>query len=140
MGQQQLLLLVLAVIIVGIAIVVGITMFRAQSASSNLDAVTNDLMDLASRAQQFYIRPVSMGGGGGVFNAAGNTISIDNLTTSPINDNGTYALGTINVSDVEITGEGKQDGDNDGTLCHATVTVDMAPGAANPILLVVDNR
>ena len=140
MGQQQLLLLVLAVIIVGIAIVVGITMFRAQAASSNLDAVTNDLMDLASRAQQFYIRPVGMGGGGGVFNAAGNAITIAHLTPDPTNDNGTYSLGTINADDIQITGIGVRDGDNDGTNCTATVLVDMDPTATNTITLTVANR
>jgi len=50
MGQQQLLLIVLSVIIVGIAVVVGINMFSASAASSNLEAVSNDLLNLASRA------------------------------------------------------------------------------------------
>jgi hypothetical protein len=37
MGQQQLLLLILGVIIVGIAIAVGVTMFSAQSTEANKD-------------------------------------------------------------------------------------------------------
>ena len=125
MGQQQLLLLVLAVIIVGIAIVVGITMFNAQAASANLDAVTNDLMDLGSRAQQYYIRPLSMGGGGGSF----TNLEIGHLwpavvgATQVTNDNGTYTT-TTGGQTITITGVGTQDGDKDLTPCTATATVD----------------
>ena len=53
MGQQQLLLIVLGVIIVGIAIAVGITMFKTNAQSSNRDQVINDLQNLAAKAQQY---------------------------------------------------------------------------------------
>ena len=43
MGQQQLLLIILGVIVVGIAVAVGITMFSDSAISANRDAVTNDL-------------------------------------------------------------------------------------------------
>jgi Tfp pilus assembly protein PilE len=64
MGQQQLLLIILGVIIVGIAIAVGITMFRDNSVSSNRDAMSTDLLHLAAKARHYYKRPTSMGGGG----------------------------------------------------------------------------
>ncbi|MDZ7766193.1 MAG: hypothetical protein U5K00_17525 [Melioribacteraceae bacterium] len=48
MGQQQLLLIVLGVIIVGIAVVVGINVFTASSAAANRDAVISDLTNLSS--------------------------------------------------------------------------------------------
>ena len=54
MGQQQLLLIVLGVIIVGIAVVVGINVFTASAASSNRDAITSDLTNLASLSQEYY--------------------------------------------------------------------------------------
>jgi hypothetical protein len=119
MGQQQLLLLVLAVIIVGIAIVVGISMFNAQAASANLDAVTNDLMNLGSRAQQYYIRPESMAGGGGDFDG----MTILDLTTDDNNENGIYTLMSGSGQTAVIRGDGRQDGDDDGTNCRAEVTV-----------------
>jgi len=131
MGQQQLLLLVLAVIIVGIAIVVGITMFNSQAASSNLDSVTNDLMNLGSRAQQYYVRPVSMGGGGQTF--AGMTLS--HLTTQPTNENGAYST-TTGGQQIVVTGVGNQDGDRDGINCTATCTV----FANDSIRVAVTNR
>ena len=41
MGQQQLLLIVLGVIVVGIAVVVGINLFNANSISSDRDGVVS---------------------------------------------------------------------------------------------------
>ncbi|MCX5729611.1 MAG: hypothetical protein NTZ28_12390, partial [Nitrospirae bacterium] len=61
MGQQQLLLIILGVIIVGIAIAVGLSLFSAQSVQSNRDAIINDLNNLAAQAYQYRIRPTSMG-------------------------------------------------------------------------------
>ncbi|MFZ1292464.1 MAG: hypothetical protein WAR79_20405 [Melioribacteraceae bacterium] len=67
MGQQQLLLIVLGVIIVGIAVVVGINVFTASSKNANRDAVIADLTTLAAMAQQYYRKPTAMGGGGNSF-------------------------------------------------------------------------
>ncbi len=63
MGQQQLLLIVLGVIIVGIAIVVGINLFTASAEEATKDGITADLVNLASMAQQHYKKPAAMGGG-----------------------------------------------------------------------------
>ena len=113
MGQQQLLLIVLSVIIVGIAVVVGIQMFSASSASSNLEAVTGDLLNLASRAQQFYVKPSGLGGGGNSFSGlTANDAGIQKLT--PKASNGTS---------VTLQGVGNQDGDGDGTDCTVQITV-----------------
>ena len=64
MGQQQLLLIVLGVIVVGIAVVVGINLFNASAVSANRDGVVSDLNNLGAMAQQHYKKPASMGGGG----------------------------------------------------------------------------
>ncbi|MHB1686346.1 MAG: hypothetical protein ACYCVH_03100 [Ignavibacteriaceae bacterium] len=102
MGQQQLLLIVLGVIIVGIAIVVGINLFNANAVSSNRDAVIADLNNLAAQAHQYYIRPTSMGGGGNSF--TGWDITKTGLTSTP---NGTYTA-SIAPAQVTITGVGVQ--------------------------------
>ena len=65
MGQQQLLLIILGVIVVGIAVAVGITMFSDSSINANRDALASDLVNMASRAQQYYRRPTALGGGQG---------------------------------------------------------------------------
>jgi len=67
MGQQQLLLIVLGVIIVGIAVVVGINVFTASSLEANKSALVADLQTIGSMAQQYYRKPAAMGGGGNTF-------------------------------------------------------------------------
>ena len=47
----------------GIAIAVGISMFRTNARNSNRDAVINDMNNIAALAQQYYRKPISMGGG-----------------------------------------------------------------------------
>ena len=117
MGQQQLLLIVLGVIIVGIAVAVGITMFGEQSAQANLDAVVTDLQTMAARAHQYYLKPTRLGGGGKSF--VGLTADADglmNLRSNPSNDNGTYSISTAGTpTEVALTGVGEEDGDADGT-------------------------
>ena len=63
MGQQQLLLIVLGIIIVGVAIVAGINMFKANAIEAKRNNITNDLLHLASEAQKYYKTPSAMGGG-----------------------------------------------------------------------------
>src|SRR5512139_2307107 len=97
MGQQQLLLIILGVIVVGIAVAVGITMFNDSAVSANRDAVTNDLVNLASRAQQYYRRPTALGGGGGSFanlTAAAGMRLLTKTSNSGfmVNGNGSYTI------------------------------------------------
>jgi hypothetical protein len=67
MGQQQLLLIVLGVIVVGIAVLVAIFVFQANAVDAKRNNVLNECMTLASMAQQYYMRPKSMLGGGKSF-------------------------------------------------------------------------
>jgi hypothetical protein len=92
MGQQQLLLIVLGVIIVGIAIVVGINVFTASSASANRDGIVADLTNLSALAQQYFRKPIALGGGGNSF--ANFTIPTQLATTA----NGTYTISTAGTA------------------------------------------
>lgn len=67
MGQQQLLLIVLGVIIVGVAVVTAIVLFRANAVENKRDIVLNELMNIAVMAQEYYKKPALIGGGGGTF-------------------------------------------------------------------------
>jgi len=93
MGQQQLLLIILGVIIVGIAIAVGLSLFSAQSVQSNHDAIINDLNNIAANAYQHYIRPASMGGGANSYDGTGATGAAAYAIPSRMqtNENGTYS-------------------------------------------------
>lgn len=113
MGQQQLLLIILGVIVVGIAVAVGITMFSDSAVSANRDAVSNDLVNLAARAQQFYRRPTALGGGGNSFvGLTANVQGLQKLTNMPggRNANGTYTISSAGTdAQVEITGVGTEE-------------------------------
>jgi len=118
MGQQQLLLIILGVIVVGIAVAVGITMFKDNAVSSNRDAVTNDLVNLAARAQQYYRRPTALGGGQGTFSGlTADAAGLKKLTSMPngTNANGSYTIMTAGTStQVVLQGLGVEIG-NDGS-------------------------
>ncbi len=116
MGQQQLLLIILGVIIVGIAIAVGLSLFSAQSIQSNRDAIINDLNNLAAQAYQFRIRPSSMGGGQGKYDgftiptkmsANENAKYVPTVTTDVITIVATSAQNTTNTVTVKIDSDGK---------------------------------
>ncbi len=63
MGQQQLLLIVLGVFIVGIAVAVAIWMFRHNSQSADRDQLVNNLNNLAAKAEQYFRKPTILAGG-----------------------------------------------------------------------------
>lgn len=65
MGMQQMLLILLTVIIVGISISVGIHMFNVQAVNANRNAIIADLNNIAGQAIAFLMSPRSMGGGEG---------------------------------------------------------------------------
>jgi len=100
MGQQQLLLVILVTIIVGIATVVAINTFGSAADQANIDAVNNDVATLASAAQGYYMRPTMLGGGGRTFTNLtfeglafpATRVQADNLVVE--NENGRYEITT----------------------------------------------
>lgn len=121
MGQQQLLLLILAAVIVGVAITLGINMFAQNSAQANQEAVVQDVLTIASRAQAWYRRPVQMGGGGRDWTANGG-VSLAKLNFPGQNANGSYSL-TAAASQLTITGTGVESGDADPDLLVVTAVI-----------------
>lgn len=65
MGQQQLILLALAVVIVGAAIVVGIRAFSENRAESASDEVITTSNRIASEGIPWVLSAQALGGGGG---------------------------------------------------------------------------
>ena len=99
MGQQQLLLIVLGLIIVGLAIVVSIRVFIANSEESTKDAIISDSITLGAMAQQYFRKPRALGGGSISFTDWSIPHTLD--TT----DHGVYTISRAgNPSDIEITG------------------------------------
>ncbi len=146
MGQQQLLLIVLGVIIVGIAVVVGINVFTTSSQSSSRDLVVSSLINLGAQAQQYYRKPTALGGGGNDFQGFALTASQFNtaageFTISTSVPSGataiTGAAGTVSSSadEIYIVGSGNDIG-NDGTnpvKSYVRVTPDSIIAASTPL-------
>ena len=118
MGQQQLLLIVLGVIIVGIAVVVGINVFTASSVQSNRDAVIADLTNLGSMAQQYYRKPAALGGGGNTF--TGWTVPASLQQTPNMSAN--VAL-TTGAQTITLVGTGTETGDDGTNKVSVTMNV-----------------
>lgn len=66
MGQQQLLLIVLGVILVGLAVLVGINLWEYYTFQSNLDQIRVKTDFLLNDAYTFLRTPAQRGGGGNV--------------------------------------------------------------------------
>jgi len=116
MGTQQILLIVLSVIIVGIAVAVGITMFNAQSVNSNRSACIADMNNFAASTLAFYKTPTSHGGAGSdstevTVKKVGNYIGVDfNGTSTLTTGNGVYTIADIEPNSIEFTAVGTESG------------------------------
>jgi len=153
MGTQQILMIVLSVIIVGVAVGVGITMFQNQAVNSNRQAVIADLNNFAAQAIAWYKLPVNMGGGGngepgfvssGTTPTAGLLSYIGFVETGSgtgkyeySNDNGTYSIAPTQYT-LEITGVGKEQVSS-GVFVGATLTIDMREAPGNQIEITINN-
>lgn len=109
MGQQQLLLVILVTVIVGIATVVAINTFSSASEAANRDAVTNDVVAIAAAAQSFYIKPKMLNGGGSSFvgldfsKIAFAGIYDNTVPLEAMNVNGFFVMGVGTASNFTIT-------------------------------------
>jgi len=101
MGQQQLLLIVLGVIIVGIAILLGIAIFRQSSIDQKRDLLINEGLTVANNAREYFHKPTPYGGGG--YSFTGWVIPSQMVTSA----NGSYTA-TVNPTSVEIIGIGNE--------------------------------
>jgi hypothetical protein len=153
MGQQQLLLVILVTIIVGIATVVAINIFGQAADQANRDAVRQDLMGAAAQAQGIWARPEMMGGAAREFNGtalsaaellAALNIPVNDPTyvpgtsTTAVNDNGSYIILANSASSLTITGSPSSGGDDiqaivcrDATTGNWLIDID-SPTATEP--------
>ena len=116
MGQQQLLLVILVTIIVGIATVVAINIFGTAAEQANVDAVRQDLLGAAAQAQAIWARPAMMGGAGQNFGTMDQAALLRQLripgslgteveTAGEVsNENGTYTIEASDTRSITIQG------------------------------------
>jgi len=102
LGQQQLLLIVLAIIIVGIAIAISIQLFRSNAIEAKRDILIEETTSLGVMALQYFKKPAELGGGSKSF--VGWTIPSQMVTTA----NGYFLISTVSTTQVIITGTGTE--------------------------------
>ncbi len=140
MGTQQILLIVLSVIIVGVAVAVGIQMFNTQAMNSNRQAIVGDLQTLGAQVMQYYRTPSSQGGGGSSIADGGEDDLVgfmgwaDNPDTT---DTGVFTLDITAANVVEIVGVGTETGNNGTSGVSAKLTVTCTASA--PLATSIEN-
>ncbi len=115
MGQQQLLLIVLGTIIVGVAVVVGINMFTTGAVNAERDALLQDVNNVASSAASYWRKPAALGGGARTF------VGVSDVTTfgaDSSNANGTFAMSSVTATGFTLTATGS----NEGVIIVASLT------------------
>jgi len=129
MGQQQLLLLVMSVIIVGLAVMGAILLFQDNASDRNRDAVLSDLLHLTARAHEYYRRPTIYGGGQGSFAGLTNNLQgmrkIVNTASYPwVTSHGRYRISTAGTAlSVVLNGTGIEPGKSEDYPVSVTVAV-----------------
>ena len=107
MGQQQLLLLVLGIVIVGLAVVVGIQAFSENQKKANADSLVNDGIRLASDAQAWSLKPKAFGGPDtdeDLGDVDFSNLGVGTGTTGYSNTNGSFSI-TPGDGCIVITGD-----------------------------------
>ena len=129
MGQQQLLIIVMAFIIVGIGVVAGIMIYTDNAIDRNRDAVMSDLLNLTARAQAYYRRPSIYGGGQGSFVGLNNDLQgmrklVNTMSYPWITDNGRYRISTAGTAiRVVLNGIGNEPGKDPNSPVAVTIAV-----------------
>ena len=131
MGQQQLLLLVLSTVIVGLATVAGIQAFSENQAQASQDALVQKGTSIASDIQGLAGKPTQMGGvdlssasGTGIVDKLGyETTGTGSGATVPAQGAGTGGECTISVD----TGNANANVECTSTDAPQTVTVTVDP-------------
>lgn len=122
MGQQQLLLIVLGTIIVGVAIVVGINMFTTGAINAERDALLQDVNNVASSAASFWRKPAALGGGNRTF------VGVSDVTTfgsDSSNANGVYIMSSVTATSFVVTATGA----NEGVIVVASISQQGVSGS-----------
>ncbi len=103
MGQTQLFLVVLGMMLIGIAIYVGVSMFSANTMEDSRNAIIVDLQNFAARANVYYWKPATQGGGGKSF----ANITMSHVYPMDENANARYHIESAQDDQCVISGVGK---------------------------------
>jgi hypothetical protein len=128
LGQQQIFLLVLVIILVGIAVVIGLDNFHSKAVQANRDAVILDLNNLASDSQAHFKKTKTFSGGDQSF------LGYDIPAQLKENDNGTYSVVSTQPMQIIIKGIGKEQEGSFGCGQSGNITYHIIVKPTNTIL------
>jgi len=139
MGTQQILLLALSVIIVGISISVGIAMFSNQSYNNNCQSVALELQNYSVQVLEFWLMPISLGGVGKNYSLITKErlslyIGFDENAFSHTSESGEFKIVSIADSSIVLRGLGSELRNNKKPIVTSTINV-----YTGKILSVVSN-
>lgn len=119
MGTQQLLLIVLGVIIVGVAVVVGLSIFGQNATQAEKDAVTQDCLRYAAQLEAQFAKPALLGGWGSTY--------LNQTWTFEDTENGTYVFTAVDATHATVTGTNKNNSAQTVTVGVVGTAMDGAP-------------
>ncbi len=120
MGQSQLLIIAISVLIIGIAILAGTGFFQSDDLEINKKAMINDINHIAMAARRYYSRPYALGGGNFTYN--GFSVPL----TYQSNLNGRYSSSVVGPKVLQITGVSARD-----SSCTMTAQIDSYGKSSN---------
>jgi hypothetical protein len=103
LGQTQLLLVILGVILIGLAVYIGITMFAANAEEATRNAMIHDLQNFAPHALAYYSKPIGQAGGGKSFSG----LTIRTIFPMVENANARYFVESASDESCVIVGIGR---------------------------------
>ncbi len=107
MGQQQLLLLVMGIIIVGVAVMAGLFAVQDQLQKSQADNIVSRNLEIASSAVVWKTKRDPYSGGNQSYSGL-NTNGFAELFMDSETDDAYYALNSPSTLELEITGVAKR--------------------------------
>ncbi|KAF0149933.1 MAG: Uncharacterized protein FD143_2657 [Ignavibacteria bacterium] len=116
MGSQQLLLVVVGVIIVGLMIYAGYNISMDYMENANRDQVISRLYDLGLLAQQHFKKDVTQGGGSGSYIGWAIPSQFQNTQSGFFSE-------AVRTDRVELSGDGNVAGRNGRTNIRVTARV-----------------
>lgn len=117
MGTQQILLIAISVIIVGLMIYSSIFIIGAYLESSNREQIISNLYDIGLMAQTYYKKDTGSGGGGRTYTGWKIPNQLKNTQV------GTFSA-VVLATRVNLSSNGKYKGRNGTTVVRVTARVD----------------
>jgi hypothetical protein len=106
MGQSQILIIAISVLIIGISILAGTGFFSDDEIETNKKAMINDVNHIASNATRYYRRIGALGGGG--YSYLGYALPAGFRS----NLNGSYSATPLTKTTMQIRGVSVRDTNN----------------------------